>query len=182
MATFSSALISKRTKHRGIYGGQNYQIVGRIVLPEGAVLTQDDVLLFAPIGENQRVNKVKAYIVGSLPTAQVSIGYAQILGPDGQPLVVQRRGPFVSDEFYTSPADDLDAFAAAAVLSTAREVVVPDGGKLAGPVHLAAEVTVGGTVGVGGVEIYIGAEFDGEKMLPEGNISGYTGGGNYLID
>lgn len=181
MATLNSPLIGKRTKHRGIYAGQPYQIVGRISLPEGTVLATNDVLQFAPIGENQRVNKVKAYIVGSLPSAAVSIGIAQILGPDGQPLKVQRIGPFGDSEHtFTSPATDLDLFASAAVLSTAREVVVAGGGKLAGPAYLAAEVTTGGTVGAGGVEIYVGAEFDGEKA-PAGTESSYAGDNDYLL-
>lgn len=183
MATHNSPLIGKRTRHRGIYSGQPYQIVGRITLAEGTVLTAGDILQFAPIGENQRVNKVKAYIVGDLPSAAVSIGYTQILGKDGQPAKVERRGPFGEAEYtFTSPASDTDAFAAAAVLSTARETIDTDNtpGKLDGPVYLAAEVTTGGTVGAGGVEIYVGAEFDGE-MAPPGTESSYDPDNDYLL-
>ena len=169
MATHSSALISKRTKHRGLYTGQEYTVEGVITLPAGTVLATNDVLKFLPLGENQVVTKVWAYVVGSLPTAAVSIGYAQRLR-NGVAEVTERTGPFgASATKFTSPASDLTAFAAAAVLSTAREV------------DLAANVTTGGTVGVGGAEIHIGAVIIGEKAA-DGKISGYTGGGNYLID
>ena len=180
MATHSSALISKRTKHRGLYTGQEYTVEGVITLPAGTVLATNDVLKFLPLGENQVVTKVWAYVVGSLPTAAVSIGYAQRLR-NGVAEVTERTGPFgASATKFTSPASDLTAFAAAAVLSTAREVVDTSVAKLAGPVDLAANVTTGGTVGVGGAEIHIGAVIIGEKAA-DGKISGYTGGGNYLI-
>ncbi len=179
MATFSSNLVAKQTRHRGIYSGQQYDVTGRIILAEGTVLATNDILLFVPIGENQRINKVKSYIIGSLPTATATIGYAQILGADGQPVQVDRLGPLGdADSKFISPASDLDAYATAAVFSTAREVVVPGGGKLPGPVYLAAQVATGGTVGAGGVEIHVGAFFDGETSLrdvtdPYGYSNGY---------
>ena len=162
MATHNSNLIRKRTKHRGIYTGQEYTIEGVIKLPAGTVLSANDVLRFAPLGENQVVTKTWAYIVGLLPTAQVSLGYAQRLDSAGQPEVTQRYGPLATGGKFTSPTSDLDAFAAAAVLSTARQVVDTAVEKLAGPVDLAAEVTTGGTVGAGGVEIHVGAVVIGE--------------------
>ena len=183
MATFESNLVKKLNRHRGIYSGRPYNVKGRIVLEEGAVLEANDVLLMAPIGENQRVNKVMSYIHGLLPTAQVSIGYAQILGLDGEPVVVERIGVFGGDETkFESPEDDLDAFAAAAVLSTGREVVVAGSQPLPGPVYLAAEVTVGGTVGAGGAEIYIGAEFDGETNPRETPGVTWYEKQDYLLD
>lgn len=175
MATFNSNLIRKRTKHRGIYTGQEYTVEGVIRLPAGHVLTDSDVLRFAPLGENQVVTKVWAYIVGSLPTAQVSVGYAQRLDAAGQPEVTERYGPLASTGKFTSPASDLTAFAAAAVLSTARQPVDTATAKLAGPVDLAAAVTTGGTVGAGGVEIHVGAtligelsDFEVEALYPDG--------------
>lgn len=182
MATYTSALISKRTKHRGIYSGKEYTIEGRISLPEGTVLTTADVLRFAPLGENQVVTKTWAYIIGSLPTAQVSIGYAQRLDAAGNPAVTERNGPFGdADTKFVSPTSDLDAFAAAAVLSTARQPVDTAPEKLAGPVDLAAAVTTGGTVGAGGVEIFIGAVVMGE-LAPEGVESSYNNDNTYLLE
>lgn len=177
MATLESNLVKKLNRHRGIYSGRPYNVKGRIRLEEGATLTTGDILLMAPIGENQRINKVMSYITGLLPTAAVTIGYAQILDANGDPVIVERMGVFGGDDTrFESPVSDLDAYAPAAVLSTAREVIVTgaaNNAKLPGPVFLAAEVTTGGTVGAGGVEIYIGAEFDGETSPVE------TGGGTY---
>lgn len=169
MATFNSNLIAKRNRHRGIYSGRPYNVEGRIVFSEGAELAEGDILLIAPIGENQRVNKVRSYVIGDVGEAEVTIGYAQILDADGQPAVVERLGPLSDDESrFESPESDLDAFAPAAALQDAREyVIVGNPNKLPGPVYLAAEVTAAGTVGGDGAEVHIGAEFDGETSLRE---------------
>lgn len=181
MATYTSDLISKRTKHRSYYTGKQYEVEASIELPEGTVLNAEDILKFLPIGENQVVLQTWAYVVGSLPTATASIGYTQRLGADGEPEVTERIGPRGDDSTrFESPEDDTDAFAAAAVLSTARKPVDTAVGKLAGPVDLAIEIGTGGTVGAGGAEIHVGAVIIGEKA-PQGEITSYTGGGNYLI-
>lgn len=179
MATIESNLVKKLNRHRGIYSGRPYNVKGRIRLEEGATLTAGDILLFVPIGENQRVNKVMSYITGLLPTATGTIGYAQMTR-NGEPVVVERLGVFGDEDTrFESPASDTDAYAPAAVFSTAREVIVTGAAnniKLPGPVILCMEVGVGGTVGAGGVEIYCGAEFDGETSPVE------TGGGTYAED
>lgn len=183
MAVYESNLVKKLNRHRGIHSGKEYDITGRIILEEGTVLESGDVLLMAPIGENQRINSVHAFIIGSLPTAAVSIGYAQIVDDNGDPVVVERIGPFGGDDMtFESPEDDLDAYASAAVLSTGREVLQTGGDKLPGPVYLAAEVTTGGTVGAGGVEIHIGAKFDGETSLIETGGETYAAKQDYLLD
>jgi hypothetical protein len=183
MATIESNLVKKLNRHRGIYSGRPYNVKGRIRLEAGTVLTTGDVLMMVPIGENQRINKVISYITGLLPTATVSIGYHQMLDGSGDPVVVERLGVFGdADTKFESPATNTTAFAAAAVLSTAREVIVPGGGKLAGPVILSATVATGGTVGAGGVEIYIGAEFDGETSPIETGGGTYADSQAYLLD
>ena len=184
MATYKSRLMAQGTKHRGIYSGKEYTIEGVIKLPQGKVLSNADLLKFAPIGENQVVTKVWAYVVGSLPTAQVSIGYTQRLDADGQPEVTERNGPRgPASSKFTSPVSNTGAFAPAAVLSTARQVVDTAVEKLAGPVDLAAEITTGGTVGTGGAEIHVGAVIIGEIDLirePTDPFFGYTN--DYLLD
>ena len=182
MATFESNLIKKLNRHRGIYSGRPYQIAGRIILPAGTVLAAADVLLFAPIGENQRVKKVGAYInKGALPTATASIGHHQLL-VDGQPAVVERLGPLgEADSKYTSPATNTTAYAAAAVFSTAREVVVPGGLALAGPANLSMTVGTGGTVGVDGVEIVCFAEFEGETSPKDTAGDTWNADQSYLL-
>lgn len=162
MATYKTHLIDNRMKHRGIYSGQEYTIEGVIKLPSGAALTTADVFLIAPIGENQVIKEVWAYGLGTPGSLAISIGYAQRLDADGNPEIVWRYGPMGGDEGkFTSPASDLDAFAPAAVVSTARRVVDTAPEKLAGPVNLAAAVTTGQTL-AGPLELHIGAVLVGE--------------------
>lgn len=182
MATYDSNLMLKKNRHRGIYSGKPYDVVGRIELAEGTVLEVGDILRFAPVGENQRVNKVRSYIIGLLPTAAAEIGYQQMLDRNGDPVVVQRQGPFGdADTMFESPVTDDDAFAAAAVFSTAREVLQATAVKLAGPVDLSMTVTTGGTVGVGGVEIFCGLELDGETSTVETGGETYDADQGYLL-
>lgn len=182
MATFDSNLMLKKNRHRGLYSGKPYDVVGRIELAEGTVLATGDILRFVPVGENQRVNKVRAYIIGLLPTATASIGWQQMLDADGDPVVVQRQGPFGdADTMFTSPATDDDAFAAAAVFSTAREVLQTTAIKLAGPIDLSMTVVTGGTVGAGGVEIFCGLELDGETSTVETGGETYDEDNSYLL-
>lgn len=181
MAELKSNLFTKRARHRAIYEGQEYDVVGRIFLPSGTVLTVGDKLLAVPLGENQVVTKVKAYAVGATGAAAVSLGYFQQLDRDGNPAVVERHGPLEASGKYTSPADDGDAFAAAAVLSTARQVVVTPTTKLAGPVIMGALVTTGATL-TEDVELFIGATVDGEQA-PETLVDPYGDGDNsYLLE
>lgn len=162
MATLDSNLVALRHRHRGIYEGQEYDVAGQFKLTAGTVLAAGDILRAVPVGENQVISKVKAYAVGATGALAVSLGYFQILGPDGQPARVERRGPRGESEYtFVSPADDGDAFAPAAVLSTARQVIVTPATKLPGPVYMGALVTTGATL-AGDVEVYIGATFDGE--------------------
>lgn len=162
MATFSSPLLVKRTKHRGIYSGQEYTIEGIVKIPSGTVLASGDLLKFAPLGENQIVKEVWAYTIGAAGATQVSIGYTQRLDANGDPEVTERNGPLApADTKFTSPVSDTDAFAPAAVLTTARRVVDTAVTVLAGPVDLAAEVTTGATLAAD-IEVHVGAVFVGE--------------------
>lgn len=170
MATFTSNLIRLRNRHRGLYSGQEYDVAARMPFPTGTVFAAGDILHAVPIGENQVVTKVKAYAVGATGALAVSLGYFQILDASGQPVVVERNGPRVTDNAFgnpsqfTSPASDGDAYAPAAVLSTARQVVVTPTSKLAGPVYFGALVTTGATLAAD-VEIFLGATIDGEDSI-----------------
>lgn len=168
MATYESNLIAQRNRHRGLYSGQEYDVTARLAFPTGTVFTAGDILHAVPIGENQVVTKVKAYAVGATGALAVSLGYFQMLDKNGDPVVVERNGPRVdTDAFgdpakFTSPASSGAAYAAAAVLSTARQVVVTPTTKLAGPVYFGAIVTTGATLAAD-VEIFLGATIDGEE-------------------
>lgn len=168
MATFTSNLIRLRNRHRGLYSGQEYDVAARMPFPTGTVFTAGDILHAVPIGENQVVTKVKAYAVGATGALAVSLGYFQILDSAGNPVAVERNGPRVDQDGpfgepsrFVSPVSDGDAYAAAAVLSTARQVVVTPTTKLAGPVYMGALVTTGATLAAD-VEIFLGATIDGE--------------------
>lgn len=184
MATFSSNLLRKEHRHRGIYGGKEYNVEGIVRIPSGTVLTTSDVFLFAPVGENQVVTQVWAYTIGSTGATQISIGYAQMLDENGDPVVVRRNGPSIyapSDSIFTSPTSDLDAFAPAAVITTARRVTDTAVEKLAGPVNLAAAVTTGATL-ANDVEIHVGCVIVGEvddNVFPVGYPAGDL---SYLLD
>lgn len=179
MAEFKSNLYDKVTRHRGIYEGQEYEVVARLFLPSGTVLTAGDQLLAMPLGENQVVTKVKAYAVGATGAAAVSLGSIQMLGRDGQPAVVERHGPLFPEGKYTSPATNATAFAPAAVLSTARQVVVTPTAKLTGPVIMGAVVTTGATL-ANDVELFIGCTIDGEtSTVTVTNPYGYSN--DYLL-
>lgn len=170
MATIASNLIGNRNRHRGLYSGQEYDVAARFPFPTGTVFTAGDILHAAPVGENQVVTKVKAYAVGATGALAVSLGYFQMLDKNGQPVVVERNGPQVTTGAFglpakfTSPATDNDAYAPAAVLSTARQVIVTPTTKLAGPVYFGAIVTTGATLAAD-VEIFLGATIDGEDSV-----------------
>lgn len=170
MATIDSNLIGLRNRHRGLYSGQEYDVAARMPFPTGTVFTAGDILRAVPIGENQVVTKVKAYAVGATGALAVSLGYFQMLDEAGQPVVVERNGPFVTTgafgtpSKFTSPVSDPDAYAPAAVLSTARQVVVTPTTKLAGPVYFGAIVTTGATL-ANAAEIFLGATIDGEDSI-----------------
>lgn len=172
MATHDSNLIAQRNRHRGLYAGQEYDVAARFEFATGTVFTAGDILHAVPVGENQVVTKVKAYAVGDTGALAVSLGYFQILDKNGDPVVVERNGPFVTtgafgqNAKFTSPASDGDAYAPAAVLSTARQVVVTPTTKLAGPVYMGAIVTTGATLAAD-VEIFIGCALDGETSTHE---------------
>lgn len=183
MAIFESNLMKKEHRHRGIYSGKEYTIEGIIKIPSGTDLTTADVLKFAPIGENQVVTQVWAYALGTPGSLAVSIGYAQMLDENGDPVVVYRNGPnrfAPTDSEFTSPVSDLDAFAPAAALSTARRVTDTAVEKLAGPVDLACAVTTGQTL-AGDVEIHVGCVIVGE--VSENEVTGgYPPRTDYLLD
>lgn len=181
MAIYTSNLIKKKHRHRGIYGGKEYAVEGVIRIPKGTKLTTSDVLKFVPIGENQIVKEVWAHAVGNTGALAISIGYAQMLDSAGNPVKVQRQGPSAyapASETFTSPASNLSAYAAAAALSTARQVVAP-AIKLAGPVDLAAAVTTGHTL-TEDVEIHVGAVIVGE-VSDEELVGGYPPRTDYLL-
>ena len=182
MATFKSRLMAQGVKQRGIYSGKEYTLEGVIKIPSGTAITTSDVMKFFPVGENQVVTKVWAYAIGDTGLLQVSIGYTRRLGADGNPEIVYRYGPLAGNEGkFTSPTSDPDAFAPAAVLTTARQVVDTAVEKLAGPVDLVAAVTTGETLAED-VEIHVGAVIIGElaDREPVDPYFGYTN--DYLLN
>lgn len=182
MAIYSSKLISNLTKHRGIYEGQEYDVTARIDLKSGTVLTTADSFLAIPVGENQVISKVKAYAVGATGALAVSLGYFQILGADGLPLRIERNGPShfaPASSDFVSPATSDAAYAPAAVLSTARQVVVTPTTRLAGPVYFGAKVTTGATLAAD-VSIFLGAYFDGEVSMNQ-VVDPFPTNNDYLI-
>lgn len=166
--TYKSNLVKKGVLHRGELSGQPMELMGRIFIPNGTVLATNDVLLGVRVGENQRVKEVTLMVIGNLNSAQGSAGYFQVLGRDGNPMVVQRQGPRgPSSSIFTSPATLATAYHAAEVMDGyIRTQVTAQTAKLAGPVDIGFKITTGATVAAD-TEVFIGVVLDGETSTTE---------------
>ncbi len=183
MAIITSDLVKKEHRHRGYYGGKDYDVAGRIYLPAGRVLATGDDLLFIPVGENQAIEKVTLLVLGDTSTIAGSIGTFQILDEAGQPVVVERRGPsrFVPNgNNFTSPATAPASLRAAGQLDGYTETIIPTPAKLAGPVNVGIRITAGGTIAAN-TEIFLAAYFNGEVSMQE-VTGGYPPRTDYLLD
>ena len=170
MATYSSSLVLKKNRHRGIYAGRPYEITGRFFLAAGTVLTTADIFLAVPVGENQRVKEVTTLEIGNLGgVIAASVGRFQILDSALNPVVVQRRGPFgAAATIFTSPAtSNADYRAATALAGYQRTEVSTQKAKLAGPVNIGLAITTGGTV-TADTELFVGVMFEGETYRAAG--------------
>lgn len=162
MAIFQSNLARKKTRNRGLYEGKDETRSGRIFLPQGTVLTAGDDLLFVPFGENQAVKKVTLLVHGDTGPVAGSIGRFQIVDSAGNPVKVERRGPFGEDNYvFTSPATAPAAYKAAGQLDGYTEQIVPTPIKELGPVNVGIRITTGGTIAAD-TELFLGVMFAGE--------------------
>jgi hypothetical protein len=167
MTIYNSNLVTKRTRHRGMYEGQDYDVAGRIFLANGTALVAADDLLFVPVGENQVIHKISLLVLGDTSTIAGSIGTFQILGPDGNPVVVERRGPLgASNTKYTSPATSAASLKAAGQLDGYTETVLATPTKLAGPTNVGIRITTGGTIAAD-TEMFLSVYFKGETGTNE---------------
>ena len=183
MAIINSNLLQKKHRHRGICSGQDYDVAGRIFLPEDTVLTTSDDLLFVPVGENQVITKVTLLVLGDTSTIAGSIGYFQMLDENGDPVVVRRNGPSIyapEDSDFTSPATSAAFYRTAGQLDGYTETIVATPYKLAGPVNVGIRITTGGTIAAD-TEMFLAVYFDGETN-PLTIDSGYPNGDqSYLL-
>lgn len=183
MAIFSSNLVRKKTRNRGLYAGIDNTRSGRIFLAAGTVLTAGDDLLFMPLGENLTVKKVTILAVGNIGAVAGSVGRFQMLDSAGNPVTVERMGPYGEAEYtFTSPATDATAYKAAAALAGYTEQIVAAAVKELGPVHVGIRITTGGTIAAD-TELFLGTMFAGETSTTDVNadyIQGYSDNG-YLI-
>lgn len=162
MAIYKSNLVSKKTPNRGLYAGKDETRSGRIFLPNGTALTTSDSLLFVPVGENQVIKKVTLLVVGDTSTIAGSIGRFQIVDAAGNPVSVERLGPYgESSSKFTSPATDDDLYKAAGQLDGYTETVIATPERLAGPVNVGIKITTGGTIAAD-TEMFLGVVFAGE--------------------
>lgn len=179
----TSDLIKKRHRHRGIYGGKDYDVAGRIFLPAGTTVASGDDLLFVPVGENQIITKVTLTNTGTSITG--SIGIFQMLDAQGNPVVVERDGPSryaPDDTRFTSPETNATFLAAAGAKAGYAEFLTPAANveKLAGPVNVGMRLTAAFTAAED-TELFLAVYFDGEKSMRE-STGGYPGRNNdYLL-
>lgn len=182
MTTYNSNLIAKRMRHRGIYSGKDYDVAGRIFLADGTVLTAGDDLLFVPVGENQAIHRVSLLVLGDTAAIAGEIGRFQIVDGNGDPVVVERMGPYGdADTRFESPATDSDAFHAAAQLDGYVEYVIATPVKEAGPINVGLRITTGGTIGAD-TELFLGVTFKGETSMLDVMGGGNDGENAYLLD
>ena len=167
MALIKSNLVSKLTRHRGIYEGQDYDVAGRIFLADGTVLSTSDDLLFVPVGENQVIHKISLLVLGDTSTIAGSIGTFQIVDSAGNPVVVERNGPNgEAGSKFTSPATSAASLRAAGQLDGYTETVIATPAKLAGPVNVGIRITTGGTIAAD-TEMFLAVYFKGETSTSQ---------------
>lgn len=180
MAILESNLVRRRMRHRGLYEGQDYDVAGRIFLPDDTVLTTGDDLLFVPVGENQVIHKVTLTVVGDTSTIAGSIGRFQIVDSAGNPVEVERIGPFGEEDYnFVSPATSAALYRAAGQLDGYTETIIATPEKLAGPVNVGIRITTGGTLAAD-TEMFLAVYFKGETSTRE--VSGWNGDNSYLLD
>ena len=181
MANYNSNLVAKKTRHRGIYSGQDYDAAGRVFLASGTALTTADDLLMVPVGENQVIHKISLLVLGDTSTIAGSIGTFQILDSAGNPVVVERIGPNgEADTKYTSPATSAAALRAAGQLDGYTETVLATPAKLAGPTNVGIRITTGGTVAAD-TEVFLTVYFKGETSTVVSTATGGNGDNSYLL-
>lgn len=183
MAIYTSNLVKKLHRHRGIYSGKDYDVAGRVFLPEGTVLTTADDLLFVPVGENQAIEKVTLLVLGDTSTIAGSIGTFQMLDANGDPVVVRRRGPSSyapAADTFTSPATVADALRAAGQLDGYTETIIAAAAKLTGPTNVGIRITTGGTIAAD-TELFLAVYFNGETSTNELTVD-YPPRTDYLLD
>lgn len=182
MTVYNSNLVAKKTRHRGIYSGKDYDVAGRIKLAAGTVLEVGDDLLFVPVGENQNIHRISTLVIGDTSTIAGEIGRFQIVDDAGDPVVVERMGPFGADDTrFESPTTDSDLYRAAGQLDGYVETVLASTAKLAGPVNVGIRITTGGTVAAD-TELFLTAVFKGETSERDVVGGGNDGENAYLID
>lgn len=180
MATINSNLVAKKHRHRGIYSGKDYDVAGRIFLAAGTVLEVGDDLLFIPVGENQGIHRISLLVYGDTSTIAGSIGTFQMLDANGDPVVVERLGPFSdADNTFESPATSAASLRAAGQLDGYTETVITPVVKLAGPTNVGIRITTGGTIAAD-TELFLTAVFKGETS--ELDTVGGGSDNEYLID
>ena len=186
MAIFTSNLVKKLHRHRGIYSGKDYDVAGRIFLPAGTVLSNSpaDDLLFVPVGENQAIEKVTLLVLGDTSTIAGSIGTFQMLDSQGNPVVVRRRGPssyVPAGNTFTSPATVANSLRTAGQLDGYTETIIAAPTKLTGPTNVGIRITTGGTIAAD-TEMFLAVYFNGETSTKE-VTGGYPAGDlSYLLD
>jgi len=180
MAIYESNLVKKLNRHRGIYSGKPYEVEGRIFLAEDTVLTTADDLLFVPVGENQSIIRVTLKVVGDTSTIAGSIGRFQMVDGNGDPVSVERLGPYSDDGVYTSPATSAALYRAAGQLDGYTETIIAAVEKLAGPVNVGIRITTGGTIAAD-TEMFLGVQFAGETSILD-TLGSDNSDNDYLLE
>lgn len=182
MATLKSNLVTRKLRQRGLYTGQDQNVAGRIFFKSGTLIPLGDVLLMVPVGELQAIQKVSVLVLGDLGTTAGSLGTLQILDKDGNPVVVERKGPLAdASTKYPSPASVPAALLPAGVLAGYAETVIAAPEKLTGPVNVGITVTTAGAAAED-TELFVTVYFKGEASMIEVGNDTIDGDNEYLLE
>jgi len=177
MATYTSNLIAKRIRHRGLYEGKEQPLSGTYRLKVGTALTTADVFHMVPLGENVRPDRIivsykevsgtpvitgGSFSVGVVPYSATTLERAD--GTTYAPLTANAT-------LYSSGAD-----LGAGVLVHIAPTVAPSTNTDWGPFILTLTPTEATSVAGGEIDIVVTVEFRGELTEADPVYSEFNSG------
>lgn len=165
MATYSSDLVRKLIRHRGLYDGKSQHVSGVYRLKVGTTLTTSDVLNMIPLGENVRPNRITVSYkeVSGTPVitgGSVSVGVAPISATTLTRPTGETFPALSANATLYSAGADLGAAPQVNVAVTAAPTTNTDWG----PFYLTLTPTESTSVAGGEIDIILTVEFLGEHQ------------------
>jgi hypothetical protein len=177
MATYSSNLIPKRIRHRGVYEGREQSLSGTYRLKVGTALTTADVLNMVVLGENSRPDRIIVSYkeVSGTPVitgGSVSVGVAPLNASTLTRADGTTYPPLTANATLYSAAADLGA----GVLVHVSPTVAPSTNTDWGPFVITLTPTEATSVAGGEIDIVVTVEFRGELTEADPVYSEFNSG------